>query len=325
MNTRVNGCRSVLIHHKWYTSFATVARTLAHCLRSRFPSVTLCDDRETPPAAQPDLVIYIHDTIDMLLYPDRFPARGQRGTIAWTDTCLAPELYPGLSPFTGAVHLVTSQRNLDATRHLGVCGILPRPVLVTGTNGNLRRASSRSGFVVIGYCDESDRKNFAQLRELVDRTGIELRAVTNATGPWERIEYASLSEGNKFELLSRARFLIQLSRAEGFGMPPAEAMSVGTPVIYSDVAAHNEFAYGRPVRPGRMYQYERREDDGKPFRALFTDVDMDDAVAAVHEAACLPDAVYETASELARAAATRFQAQNVSDALIAAAAPHLTG
>jgi glycosyltransferase involved in cell wall biosynthesis len=48
-------------------------------------------------------------------------------------------------------------------------------------------------------------------------------------------------------VLRRARVLIMPSRAEGFGLPIAEAMTVGTPVICSDIAALAEVSAGAAV------------------------------------------------------------------------------
>jgi len=38
----------------------------------------------------------------------------------------------------------------------------------------------------------------------------------------------------------KSKILLWLSRSEGFGLPPLEAMASGTPVIYTDAPAHNE-------------------------------------------------------------------------------------
>jgi glycosyltransferase involved in cell wall biosynthesis len=38
----------------------------------------------------------------------------------------------------------------------------------------------------------------------------------------------------------KSKVLLWLSRSEGFGLPPLEAMATGTPVIYTDAPAHNQ-------------------------------------------------------------------------------------
>lgn len=48
------------------------------------------------------------------------------------------------------------------------------------------------------------------------------------------------SDEEYFELLSQATALVTASRDEGFGIPLVEAMSVGTPVVVSDIPIFHE-------------------------------------------------------------------------------------
>jgi glycosyltransferase involved in cell wall biosynthesis len=59
-------------------------------------------------------------------------------------------------------------------------------------------------------------------------------------------EYSSLADAKMSGLLRRARALLMPSFAEGFGLPVAEAIAAGTPVICSDLAAHREAGQGVP-------------------------------------------------------------------------------
>ena len=56
-----------------------------------------------------------------------------------------------------------------------------------------------------------------------------------------------MSDAELAVLLRAASVLIMPSRAEGFGLPVAEAMAVGTPVICSDIPALAEVAGGAAV------------------------------------------------------------------------------
>ncbi|MGC9119775.1 MAG: glycosyltransferase, partial [Thermoproteus sp.] len=57
-------------------------------------------------------------------------------------------------------------------------------------------------------------------------------------------------------LYTKARYALVLSHSEGFGLPAAEAMSCGTPVIYLDAPAVNEFAVGYRI-PAVFKGYKR--------------------------------------------------------------------
>jgi glycosyltransferase involved in cell wall biosynthesis len=51
---------------------------------------------------------------------------------------------------------------------------------------------------------------------------------------------SGLSSPAMAQLMAGARAVLMPSFAEGFGLPPAEALSVGTPVLVSDIPAHRE-------------------------------------------------------------------------------------
>lgn len=51
---------------------------------------------------------------------------------------------------------------------------------------------------------------------------------------------SNVTDAEKWELTRRSRCVISSSRYEGFGMPGLEALSLGVPVILSDIPAHRE-------------------------------------------------------------------------------------
>ncbi|MEE2523356.1 glycosyltransferase family 1 protein [Pseudarthrobacter sp. J75] len=72
-------------------------------------------------------------------------------------------------------------------------------------------------------------------------------------------------------LLQRATALISLSRAEGYGLPLVEAMSVGTPVIASDIPIFREVggdavSYVDPGSPAAFAAAVRRLDDAERWQ-----------------------------------------------------------
>lgn len=70
-----------------------------------------------------------------------------------------------------------------------------------------------------------------QILDLLDRSSI-IRPFVE--------EVSSCGDGELAALVRGAKGLLMPSFAEGYGMPIAEALSAGTPVIASDIAAHRE-------------------------------------------------------------------------------------
>ncbi|MCL5884786.1 MAG: glycosyltransferase family 4 protein [Deltaproteobacteria bacterium] len=81
------------------------------------------------------------------------------------------------------------------------------------------------------------------------------------------IEISSPSDGEILRLLSRAKAFVFPSFAEGFGLPPLEAMAAGVPVVCSDIPVFRE-VYGEAV----LYvDPNRPESIAAALRALLVD------------------------------------------------------
>jgi len=66
--------------------------------------------------------------------------------------------------------------------------------------------------------------------------------------PREYVKFTGkISDEELFNLYSSARLLVQPSLYEGFGMPPLEALSLGTNVVISDIPVFQEIYEGFPV------------------------------------------------------------------------------
>lgn len=67
-----------------------------------------------------------------------------------------------------------------------------------------------------------------------------------------------------------SKMLLFPSRSEGFGLPALEAMACGTPLVYSDAPAHNEFAVGLSIPVYRTYTGRK---DFSPFTLIYHDTE----------------------------------------------------
>jgi len=172
--------------------------------------------------------------------------------IAWLDTAL--DMQP------------PSPRVLNSPAKIYVCGeydrqkclkynvkvldVVPRPFNPIAYAYRYHKYDKKYDVMVIGWYDNPDRKNFEIANKIVTKLGLKAVAITNYKGNWHRIDFSSIDDFEKFKLLAKSKYLLHLSGQEGFGMPPLEAMAVGTPVIYLDAPVHNEFSIGFkiPVR-----------------------------------------------------------------------------
>jgi glycosyltransferase involved in cell wall biosynthesis len=168
----------------------------------------------------------------------------------------------------------TTARTLD---EMAAADGLPQPftaVLPPGLENSFLRFDARTSlrtthpyFVCLGTIEP--RKNHALLleiwRQLAGRFGTRApRLVVVGRRGWDNshvfsllsdrdafggsvIEVAGLNDHSTAQLLGGASALLAPSHIEGYGMPVAEALALGTPVIASDIRAHREVSRGRAV------------------------------------------------------------------------------
>ena len=80
-----------------------------------------------------------------------------------------------------------------------------------------------------------------------------IRVIAHTNWPYfkniEKLQafYGGLSEDDIYQLIKQAELFVFPSRLEGFGVPPLEAMALGTLLVYTDVPTHKEFCVGIPV------------------------------------------------------------------------------
>jgi glycosyltransferase involved in cell wall biosynthesis len=109
------------------------------------------------------------------------------------------------------------------------------------------------------------RKNHLQFLsaiELLAKEGVRVKARILGSAGWENNHIidkiqnlqsmgidverlGNLTDSGMRELISEAQVLLQISEAEGFGLPIAEALALGTKVIVSDIRPLNEWKHPR--------------------------------------------------------------------------------
>lgn len=210
-------------------------------------------------------VVLVHDTI-----PLDFPAYQRPGTV---------------EDFAAKMGVVAAKADLiicnseatrgDVARHFQGFGRVPdlvaAPLGVTvpdPTTLPQRVDRDRAFFVTLGTIEP--RKNHALLldvwahfAETLPKNEIPAIHIVGARGwaneaVFDRLdssplvgvhvfEHGALPDGPAAAIVQQARALLMPSLAEGFGLPPAEALALGTPVIATDLPVYREFLGNNPV------------------------------------------------------------------------------
>lgn len=211
--------------------------------------------------------ILIHDTI-----PLDFPQFQRPGTVAkFSDKIKAVAEYADLVICTSKATQADAIRHFSSlgsapdmlVAHLGVAPSPPNPADLPDEID-----PSQSWFLTLGTIEP--RKNHALLLDIwedfaktlpandIPRLVIAGRRGWRNEALFERLdtsplmgtcilEFGELDDAAVSALIAGARALLMPSLAEGFGLPPAEALALGTPVIANDLPVYREVLGNNPV------------------------------------------------------------------------------
>ena len=180
-------------------------------------------------------VVTVHD-LAVLRNPEWFPA--------WTRA-YAPRVVPRMIRAAARVIAVSEFTARETEELLGV----PRERIRIVPNGVepvfARQGPSAGGDYILAVGTLEPRKNLQRTIAAAKRVGIELRVVGERG--WGRVDAGVAWQGRvDDEELARlyrgARCLVYPSHYEGFGIPVAEALACGTPVVTSRGSAMEEVA-----------------------------------------------------------------------------------
>jgi len=126
-------------------------------------------------------------------------------------------------------------------------GVKPKAIIKRHIKPIFPNVKKDKLFVTLGESRYFDRKNLV-LADTITRE-FNVRDKTIIVGNMGNPDYQTfnLSEEEKYELYARSRFYLALSRSEGFGIPPIEAMALGVVPIYLDAHGYKENLVGIPL------------------------------------------------------------------------------
>jgi glycosyltransferase involved in cell wall biosynthesis len=200
-------------------------------------------DNDTPLSNVTISNMYVHGATNILIEDAYLTVNIPKASdIAWIDTAL---VIPHHRVTKQCVIFTCSEHDKQKLERIGlkVSGVYPRPFNLLAYS--LRNIPTPKEFdvFVCGWYREPDRKNFAEMKEVITKLGLKCVSITNYPLP-NRYDFAKVDDYTKYMLMKKSKYVLQLSGIEGFGLPPFEGMSVGIPVIYLDAPAVNEFAVG---------------------------------------------------------------------------------
>ena len=104
-------------------------------------------------------------------------------------------------------------------------------------------------FVTLGESRFFDRKNLTLVDEITREFGVRDKTIIVGNMGNPDFHTFSLTEETKYSLYARAKFFLALSKSEGFGIPPIEAMALGVVPIFLNAHGYKENLVGLPIDP----------------------------------------------------------------------------
>jgi len=159
-------------------------------------------------------------------------------------------------------------------------------------------------------------KAIGMIKSELKKQGIKVIAITN----WRlknidvRIPFGSLTEYDLLLLMKSSRLFVFPSRLEAFGMPPLEAMSVGTLVVYSNVPAHNEHCLGIPVETNYVPIHELSPEISKYW--VVYDYDYKDLAKTILYALDISEQEREKMTREAMRLSEKYFSKNIASLLL---------
>ena len=166
--------------------------------------------------------------------------------IVWLDT---PYLVNYGCDMKKAKVYTTSEYVAKLIKHIThVDGVLRPPYNLIAEEERKVFVEKEYLFTIVG-AEAKGRKRIEYTVNTLKEMGLrKLTKVVSNIGDYD-IPVFSLDTKDLYRLLHKSYFYISLSKAEGFGMPLMEAMSVGVPAVYVNAYSYKEFAVGIPIDP----------------------------------------------------------------------------
>jgi glycosyltransferase involved in cell wall biosynthesis len=219
--------------------------------------------RIAPPWCPCPVIVHIHDLLpltDPLDHPGArnalirrlTPATVRRSarvlTVSETVAAEIAALYPGAKGKIRAIpNGISGGLFAPAPESTGLSGVharlgltSPYALYVGAITQRKNLETAIEGFGRWGAREPSARLVIAGMTRSVEY-GAQLRQQAASLGLSDRVVFTGfVTDAECLSLLRCARVFLAPSRGEGFDLPPLEAMSVGTPVVCSDIAVHRE-------------------------------------------------------------------------------------
>jgi glycosyltransferase involved in cell wall biosynthesis len=170
-------------------------------------------------------------------------------------------------------------------------------------------------FITLGESRFFDRKNLTLVDSITKE--FDVRNKTIIVGNMGNPDYRTfkLTEEQKYELYARSKFFLALSKSEGFGVPPIEAMAIGVVPIYLNAHGYKENLVGIPIDP--IDEYTHCTDEDHCFRVW--ELSKHELRYEIQHALTMSKEEYEDLSEKAENKAREYYAPmepfNISQAV----------